>query len=182
MTVWNLKYHVSEQEHIDFNTHYLLKTPEGKKSFRSIKYIAPIIFIPALIFFYINDGDITGLVIRFVIYAAVGVAMWFMAERLVVASVSRNIRRKLKKNPDLFKDEGESTFDFENGIIISRGKAEEVKVRFENVTIMYEDQRAFYLYYSVAKAIVIPYSAFETAEEFSQFRELLRNTFPTENK
>ncbi len=182
MTVWNLKYRVTEQEHIDFNTHYLLKTPAGKKSIRPLRYTAPIVFIPALIFFYINDGNITGLVIRFVFYTAIAVVMGVMADRLVVASANRNIRRKVKKNPDLFKDEGESTFDFENGIIISRGRLEEVKVRFESVTKMYEDQRAFYLYYSVGKAIVIPYSAFETAEEFAQFRELLRNAFPTENK
>ena len=62
------------------------------------------------------------------------------------------------------------------------GEREEVRVPFANITMLFATEKAYYLYYSPAKAFILPYTLFGSNEEFFAFRELLYTNFPVENK
>lgn len=181
MNVWKFPYITSEQDFLDFNEHFLLKTSEGKKAMLLYRLICPATFFIFTVFHFMTNKDITVLILLLIMFSIVSVIMWFNCHRLILAIFRHQLKKKQSIERSLFSSNGTLIFDFDNRIIIDSSEKEELRVRFEGIEVFYETERAYYLYFGKAKAFILPYSAFRSADEFYAFQRILRGTFPAGN-
>ncbi len=183
MPVWTIPYDIYENEYIEFNKHYVLKHPAGRKSMLPWKLLGPVIFFLGWLFSFVKDKDIVAAVIGGCLYLIVGVIWWFNCYRILLKISKMNLKNKHSLENALFSPRGVLTFDFPNRIIVDSGKLEELKIPFDTIERFYEAETAFYLYYRQAKGLIIPYRLFRTADDCYAFGQLLRRSFPpAENK
>lgn len=175
--MWRFSYIVTEQDYIDFNEHFLFNIPAGKKSLRTYRLIFPIALVISVLVMIINDSNVIAMAVSLIISLIFSLLWWFNAHRLILFIVKRQLRKKDSLERSLFSPKGETIFDFENRIIVDMGDKEEVRVRFDNITNIFETHNAYYFYYSPAKALILPYSAFKGPEEFFSFQQLVRSSF-----
>lgn len=183
MPVWTIPYDIHENEYIEFNKHYVLKHPAGRKNLLSWRLLVPAIFLLCWVFFFIKDKDLSASVVEGCIYLIADVIWWFNCYRILLFVLKKNLKKKNSPENALFSPRGVLTFDFPNRIIVDSGRFEEVKIFFDTIDCFYEAETAFYLYYRQAKGLIIPYRLFRTADDCYAFGQLLRRSFPpAENK
>ncbi len=176
MNTFRINSSISEEDYFEFNRHHLLETPVGKKAIMFLRLVIIVAFLAVFIYTVFSGADITMLIVEAVLSTVVGLVLWFNAYRIILGV----FRLEMKLQKDVLKDmmgDSEISFDFNGGIISDISPKEEVRVRFENVTAVYETDKAFYVYYNNVKAFVIPYRAFSSAEEFRAFQTALRSVF-----
>lgn len=181
MPVWTLSYKFTDREFLDFNEHFLLHTPEGKKSLVSLRLLVPAIFAITAVVFFLRDKNLVALAIQAFLYCIVSVVWWFCCHRLILFFLKRRLKNPKSIEKSMFSPRGTLVVDFEKCIIIDSGEAEEVRLHFDKVTSYYETLTAFCFYFGAAKAIVLPYTAFKTTEDFYSFQHLVRCTFGERN-
>lgn len=186
MPVWTIPYNIHENEFVELNRHYMLKTPAGRKALRAYRIVFPLLLLILLPLFYFKnykDADFSVLIVSAVLYAIAAVIWWFNCHRVFLFIFKSRLKKSDSAEKALFSPKGVLTFDFDNCIIIDENPTEEIKIRFDTIECVYETEAAFYFYYNnQAKAVIVPYRLFKSADEYYAFTELVRNNFPAENK
>ena len=180
--VWRFQYGLSAQDYIDFNEHYYLKIPEGKRQLQKYRLAFPLTALVFLLLTAVRDRDITLIITQAVLFFIFALVWWFGIQPVMLGIYKRRLKNPKDPANSLVDKTGETTFDFENGLITSVDEKEELKVRFDSVTAVYEGKNAYYFYYTKAKAFVLPYRLFESSEKMVEFYQLLHSTFPMADK
>ena len=167
---------------IDFNKHYYDVIPEGRKQMLKFRLLFPLTSLAFIILSAVRDNDLNLLIYQAVLLGIMAVVAWFSVEPLILAIHKRRLKNPKDPAHSLIDIMGETTVDFENGIITSIDKNEELKVHFESITAVYEGKSAYYLYFTKVKAFVLPYRLFESSDEMTEFYKLLHGTFPMADK
>ncbi len=181
MNSFILPYTVTEQEYIEFNEHYIYKTPRGKKLLlknRLMCVFAVLVVVPLV---FIMDTEIIVKYIQLVGLFILALISWFLSAFILKNSTKRSVKKMRNPVDSLYSQKGQLVFDFENRIITDMGERAEVRVFFDNVTACYETLSAFYLYYSSTQAIIVPYRIFRSVEELNSFRLLVHSSFRCES-
>lgn len=177
MPVWTVPYTITDQEYIDFNEHYLRKTPNGKKillKYRISIVIATILVIPLI---FLMDTDMTVKFIQLAVLAVLPIIWISLSVRMLMRSTKKIMKKRSRNGDSHFSRYGQLIFDFENEIIIDSGERAEVRVLFQNVGLCYETESMFYFYFGANQAIILPYRLFNTAEDFYEFQGLVHGYF-----
>ncbi len=178
MKIWKFQYGLTAQEHVDFNEHYYRKIPDGKRQMLKFRLMFPVTSLVFLLLAIVRDSDITLFITQAVLLGIFAFVWWFSIQPVMLAIYKRRLKNPKDPANSLIDKTGETTFDFENGFIHSVDEKEELKVRFDSITAVYEGKNAYYLYYTKAKAFVLPYRLFESSEKMVEFYQLLHGTFP----
>ena len=180
--VWKFQYSLTAQDYIDFNEHYYLKIPEGKKQILKFRLAFPLTALVFLALTAVRDQDLTLFITQAVLFCIFALVWWLGIQPVMLGIYKRRLKNPKDPAHSLVEIEGETTFDFENGLIISIDEKEELKVRFDSVTAVYEGKNAYYFYYTKAKAFVLPYRLFESSDKMVEFYNLVHGTFHVADK
>jgi len=149
-----LKYHLTEEEYLDYNIFTAWTSPD-KKKYR-IKYYAQVLILYiAVAGLYIFANRSHTLVIDFTIFFIIGL-LYFL---LVPYLVRRSIRAKVKNiltQPENQHVLNETEVTFSDTGIIDRDTVAESRYGWEAIVRKTETRLCYYLYTNSFHAIVIP--------------------------
>ena len=182
MNVWKFHYGLTVQDIIDFNRFYEDKIPEGKKYMLKMKMMFPVISLFSFLLSAIRSQDISFLIVQAVLLGIMSLVAWFSVQPILLAVYKRRLKNPKDPAHAQISTISETAFDFENRIITSVDEKEDLKVKFDSVTAVYEGKSAYYFFYTKAKAFVLPYRLFESSEKMVEFYNLLHGTFPMADK
>ena len=148
MPVWSLPYNITDQDYIDFNEHFILNTPVGKKSVLTYRLLPCVIFFTATMASYLAQGDVLLLVLQLILFGVLSLFWWFISHRVILFSLKRRLKKHDSIERSLFSPSGILTFDFNSRTITDTTPSEEVKISFNSIHSVYETDTAYYFYYN----------------------------------
>jgi hypothetical protein len=167
-----LKYHLTEEEYLDYN-YFTAWTSPDKKNYRLKYYLQVMILYVAVAGLYIMAHDSHTLLLDSGVFLTIGIIYFLMVPFLVKRSIRMRVKRILSKPENQHVlNESEVTIS-ENGII-DRDTVSESRYGWEAIVRKAETKLCYYLYTNSYHAIVIPKRVIKFTEQ-----QLLHGFFDT---
>lgn len=171
---------LNDQDYLEFNKFVMYRSAYGKKQLARLRILVAVIFLAGMLV-TLAMGD-TPLYFFFAIveWAVLLVGFQLCLKPFYNIILKSNIRRMRKTGKMPYSSE--STMEFYDDYLVEADgetKTERKYSSVEKVSII-EGQRV-YLHINNIMAYIIPYAAFESAEQYGEFMEFLRTKVPAIN-
>lgn len=177
MSTFTIPYTITDNDYLAFNNYHLRYTKTGRKALLSMRLIAPVLSLFALILFWIAECDLYFIIVELVAFIIFSIIWWLSARRFMLHSIKRRLKKAHDTDQLLFSPNGQLIFDFENRVIMDITDKAETKISFDKIKTYYETDTAYYFYFSSIQAILLPRHLFHSTEEFISFQNLVHSNF-----
>ena len=168
-TMYKFTYELSKDDYIDFNMHHSKASPSIRKTFISLRFIIPILFIIFPLVFPLlikSEVEIAPIAI-FVIIAMLWILIfprffWKDMEKRICKIVDES------DNGDLFKSRTVKISDMGIEEILYNGTNTR---KWSAVTKIDESVKSMFIYFSAVEAAIIPKKLFEDENALQKFRD-----------
>ena len=170
---FKLEINLTDQDYLDYNIFWQLKSPYGSKRFKGLRILLLIILSILVIINFMESGfSVNGFlgILPLLIAAAL---LWFLFPKITVGSIKSQIKA-LKKQGKLPYTPS-SVMEFYEDKIVDISplmRVEEAYAMIERVSIV--ENQVIYIHTSNVGGHIIPRSCFTSPEEFVSFIEFLK--------
>lgn len=164
---------MTKEEYIEFNEYHLTHSNEGKKMFKMLHLLTPIISLCIISIYYVITDNLLVVSITAIILALITLLFSLNIKKIIFKSLKKNINN-LEKNGKL-PFSNESTIILDDDFIREKTSLTESNIKFESIEKIVESKNALYIYIGAIQAIVIPYRSFTSNEEKIDFLNLLNS-------
>ncbi len=176
MTVFSYQIALNEQDMLALNKHHMRYASEGKKTILTIRLLyLLIVFVMCVLYFTLESDRIARLIVT-IAMLILAVVFWFTVPKTLLKSTLRRYRKQPKPSAS------QITIDFDNQIIHGTEENAETTLAFAGILNFYEGEEAYYFYIEPSRAIILPFRAFHSTEEFVQFKKLAHDAFANQNR
>ncbi len=174
--MYEFQIHLTEQDYDEFNDHYLMHSPLNRRTVHIIRLLVPLAFACVLVFYALQGEDLTGLIVRGVLFAIVSVVLGY-AVWPIQRSVMRHGIRTMKKRGTLPFDE-EAVVRFDADAVTQTTSNAESKMKYERIERVETGKTAVYLFINAVQAYIIPFTAFSPDAQREDFLAFIREKAP----
>ena len=183
---YQFEYRLTEQDYLNFNEfHIFNNSSASKKQILFVRIILPIILgfvllsrVPGTDFSYFGD--------RLGFYIAASIILIFVLiftlgfKRLMRSSIKKSVK-KLKKDGKLPYPEN-VLMQFNEDSIACTEDETEFKCKYDILEKVLTDNNFVYIYRGAMQAFIIPFSAFESERQRTDFLEFINSKIPRGDK
>ena len=171
--MYTYEYEITEGEYYDFNLYHIRNAPSMRAKMRRERLGAPVL--------YMATAGVVGFSLGnyWEIYALAGAlsVLWLLFYgKIIEHSLRKNIARMKADGKLPYSVKGTLIFDEEK--LIDRGVTSETTVHYGSFTKLCAGKSAYYLYFSAAQGIIVPFSAVPSDAEREQLYQFLRRNIP----
>ena len=152
--MFEFEYAVTEEDYILFNQHYLMYTPMGRKSKKSICVLTPLISVLLVLCFAVAGVDPKLLIAEAAVLTA-GSVIWVLNINRISRRITMRTVTKMKKKGRLpYSEKGKLVFSEEE--ICDKTDISEHKIRYSAVERVVSTKNALYFFHNVQQATLLP--------------------------
>lgn len=164
---------LSEQDYLDYNMFWMIKSPYGKKQFITLRIISSIII--CVIFFVILfwGGILDNVFIGISILIIFLILHQLFFKRFFLGTLKGQVK-SLKKSGKMAYSESSVIEFYEDYFmeITHDNKVEQKYSVIERISLL--DNKAIYIHINNVMAYIIPWTCFESAEQYDSFLEFIK--------
>lgn len=172
---------LSDEDYLEFNRYAQFLTPEGKKVIRLTRVLILMIFALTIYLFLLLEGFtlLTWITVGF-LAIALGVFQ-LLLKPYFRKTLGWRIQKLKKSGKKLYSPEANLEFYDDYFVEMAEGNRSERKyATIDRVSIV--EGKGIYIHENPTSAYIIPYSTFSSQEEYWQFREFVKSSFPVINR
>lgn len=171
--MYQFQFRLDDGDYLEFNRHHQLNAPASRRGLLIARLMVPAAFAVLLLLALLGDAGPEQIEIQLAIYAPVSIAWFFLAIplNLLVLKLNLKLLRKHGKLPY----GREVTLRFEEDFFIETTEKTEMKTKYSAIERIALGERAIYIYISALQAVILPFAAFEAAEQRDAFLAYLHD-------
>lgn len=171
----------TDEDYLEFNRYVQFLTPEGKRAIRVIRLLVLFVFLLAVYMFLLLEGFTLLTLITIAFLAIALVVYQLLLKPYLNKTLGWRIKKLKKTGKKLYSPESTLEFYDDYFVGIADGNRSERKyASIERVSIV--EGKGIYIHENSFSAYIIPYSTFTSPEQYRQFREFVKSSFPVINR
>ncbi len=165
---------LTDEDYLNFNSFTMLNTPQGKLSVKNLRVMIALIFFLIGVFVLITrDYSPNVQVLFFVLISAWFILLQLLLKKMLKRSWKRQLIKMKKAGKSVYTPESEICFY--DDVFVETTPCEKNELKYsviEDVSVVGEN--AIYIYVSALKAYILPFSCFESKEQWDDFATFIK--------
>lgn len=168
---------LNDQDYLEFNKFIMYRSAYGKKQIARLRILVSVIFLAGMLVTLAMGDTPFHFLFAIIEWAVLLVGFQLCLKPFYNVILKSNIKRMRKTGKMPYSSE--STIEFYDDYLVEADgetKTERKYSSVERVSII-EGERVYFHINNII-AYIIPYTAFESAEQYREFREFVKKKFP----
>ena len=167
-------YHLSDEDFLEFNRHYLTTSEEGKKKLMQQFLPGPIFGIVLLIGLYFIGASTTIFLMEVAVVVVCVILMYVKRVDTCMNGFKKNLEQSKKRGKLAYNSKGVISFSEDYIEDRQEDTASVTKMECAKISKIYQAASAFYVYTNDTTAILLPYSMFEKDSDKEAVKDYLK--------
>lgn len=168
--------HMTDEDYMEFNRFWQYQTPDGKKIVRLTRLLVFSIFWMAMGIVLVLEGFTLLTLIIDVALAITSVVYQLLLKSILNMSLDRRIKKLKKSGKNLYSPE--SIIEFYDDYFLESVEENQSKRMYSGVErVIVAEGKTIYIREGLASAYIIPYSCFESEEQYREFVAFVKVKF-----
>ena len=184
----NFKFNINltKQDYIDFNIFTALKMPQGRKQLKGTRKTVTVIYCVAIILMLaggicvqlLTEKFVSGIILYILTALLIGGLIHYHLhfEESMAGSLTKYVEKTLEQGRAPYS--AFSTVEFTDEGIIETDENSKIEHKYSVIESIGVDTAALYLHFDAVRAIILPFSCFESVEQREEFITYIEGKCP----
>ena len=169
--------HVSEDDYLEYNKFWVLRSPYGRKSLVGLRILDVVIILIAILLVVVRGGFDSNVILRILPLLLLLVVLQLLLKPFYVFILRNHIKNL--KNKGKIPYTPESVMEFHEDFFLEMSPEAKIEQQYSAVErISLVDGKMIYLHMNNLIAYILPVSAFQSEKEREAFIEFIQSKCP----